>query len=219
MTPRNSLRLAAFLPCSRANGPGLRSVVWVQGCALRCPGCFNPDFLPLAGGTPHDPAEIAGMILSATATEGVTFSGGEPFLQAAALAEIARLVRETDRSVIIFTGFEWDELEHSADPDHQALLVQADTLIAGPYRCEEASSHPLLASGNQRMIHLSGRYKDEDFLTLGAKPAARRVEFRIAPDGTVAMTGFPSQAIQLAMKSKVSRQARKGRQDSINQIF
>ena len=191
MTPFTTLRLAAFLPRSRANGPGLRAVVWVQGCQLRCPGCFNPDFLPLEGGTLHEPTEIAGMILSNNDAEGVTFSGGEPFLQAAALAEVARLVREAGKSVIIFTGFEWESLQSSQAPAHQFLLACADTLIAGPYRRDEPSSHPLLASGNQRLIHLSGRYTDGDFLPPNAKPAARRTEFRIAPDGSVVVTGFP----------------------------
>ena len=196
LAPTPPLRLGAFLPSSRANGPGLRAVVWVQGCKLRCPGCFNPDFLPLEGGTLHEPAEIAGMILATADTEGATFSGGEPFLQAEALAEVARLVRAANKSVIIFTGFEWDVLEHATDPAHQSLLAQADTLIAGPYRSELPSVHPLLASGNQRLIHLSGCYRDEDFVTSTAKPATRSVEFRIAPDGTVAMTGFPALEIR-----------------------
>ena len=191
MTPHNSVRLAAFLPRSRANGPGLRAVVWVQGCALRCPGCFNPDFLPLEGGTLHEPAAIAGMILSNNEIEGVTFSGGEPFLQAAALAEVARLVREAGKSVLIFTGFEWESLQSSHDPGHHSLLAQADTLIAGPYRSEEPSSHPLLASGNQRLVHLTDRYRDEDFVT----SKARRTEFRIASDGTTTVTGFPAGGI------------------------
>jgi anaerobic ribonucleoside-triphosphate reductase activating protein len=186
------LRLAAFLPCSRANGPGLRAVVWVQGCALRCPGCFNPGFLPLEDGTRHEPTEIAERILSNNEAEGVTFSGGEPFLQAAALAGVARLVHEAGRSVVIFTGCEWEKLEHSTDPSHKALLAQTDTLIAGPYRKDEPSSHPLLASGNQRLVHLTGRYTDEDFLT----PIARRTEFRIAVDGTTTVSGFPAPGIR-----------------------
>jgi anaerobic ribonucleoside-triphosphate reductase activating protein len=59
----NRLQLAAYLPRSRANGPGLRSVVWVQGCLFRCPGCFNPDFLPFAGGWVVPAAEVAEWLL------------------------------------------------------------------------------------------------------------------------------------------------------------
>lgn len=185
------LRLAAFLPRSRANGPGLRSVVWVQGCKLRCPGCFNPDFLPMDGGNLLAPADVAQWILDTPHIEGVTFSGGEPFLQGLPLAEVARVVKDAGKSVVVFTGFDWEELERSADPGHHALLAQADTLIAGPYRRDIPSAHPYLASGNQRLVHLTGRYNDEVFST----SASRRTEFRISPDGTATVTGFPGRGI------------------------
>jgi anaerobic ribonucleoside-triphosphate reductase activating protein len=191
------LRLAAFLPRSRANGPGLRAVLWVQGCKLRCPGCFNADFLPLDGGTLHDPAEIAEWTLAEQEIEGLTFSGGEPFLQGLALAELARLVRTAAKSVVIFTGFDWDELEHSTDPGHRALLSQADTLIAGPYRQELPSPHPYLASANQRLVHLTGRYRNEDFTT----DRGRRVEFHIKPGGDMSVSGFPNPVLRDAVIS------------------
>jgi anaerobic ribonucleoside-triphosphate reductase activating protein len=187
------LRAAAFLPSSRVNGPGCRSVVWVQGCALRCPGCFNPDFLPMEGGTMHEPGVIADKILAEADTEGVSFSGGEPFLQAGALAEIARLVRAAGKSVVIFTGFEWDELRASSDPGHRALLSLTDTLVAGPYRREIPSANPILGSRNQKIVHLTARYRDEHFLP---SPAARRAEFHIALDGSLTLTGFPAEALR-----------------------
>lgn len=204
---RPLLRLAAFLPRSRANGPGLRAVVWAQGCKLRCSGCFNPDFLPLEGGTLHEPAEIAEWILREMEIEGVTFSGGEPFLQADALAEVARLVRGAGGSVVVFTGCEWEDLEGSTDPGHRALLAEADTLIAGPYRSDMPSAHPYLSSGNQRLVHLTGRYGDEDFRA----KAGRRTEFRVGADGCLTVTGFPTR--QLASALGGSRKEREGRKE------
>ena len=112
-------------------------------------------------------------------------------MQGDALAEVARQVREAGQSVVVFTGYEWEALQSSPDPGHQALLAQADTLIAGPYRSDIPSTHPYLASGNQRLVHLTGRYRDEDFITSNA----RRVEFRIASDGTTTVTGFPGRGI------------------------
>ena len=193
------IRLAAFLPRSRANGPGMRSVLWVQGCKLRCAGCFNPDFLPLDGGVLHTPSEVAEMVLAITDTAGVTFSGGEPFVQAYALAEVARIVREAGKSILIFTGFEWEDLQATQEPAYRFLLAQADTLIAGPYRSGISSRHPFLASGNQRLIHLSDRYRDDDFSTSNNQPVARRTELRIVPDGNVAITGFPAVVIREAL--------------------
>lgn len=73
-----TLRLHAFLPRSRANGPGWRSVVWVQGCSLGCPGCFNPQTHNREEvGEAVEVAEVMQRILAA-GTEGVTVSGGEP---------------------------------------------------------------------------------------------------------------------------------------------
>ncbi len=187
MSTTPTLRVAEFLPRSRANGPGVRCVLWVQGCPQRCEGCFNPAFLPFAGGSEHSPAEVAAWILAATDAEGVTFSGGEPFAQAAALAEVAQAVRVAGRSVIAFTGYEWAALRDAADPGQQALLAACDALIAGPYRRELPGSHPLLASGNQEIICLTPRYRREDFDT----PHGRRREYHIGADGTLTVTGFP----------------------------
>ena len=182
------LRVAAFVPRSLVNGPGARSVLWVQGCNLRCPGCFNPDFLPHEGGIEHAPETVAGWILDAAGTEGVSFSGGEPFLQAAALAVVARHVRAAGRSVIIFSGQEWETLRASDDEGVRALLAETDAIIAGPYRRDLPSRQPLLGSANQRIIFLTDRYSEKDFAAAGP---GQRMEFRIAPGGDVTVTGFP----------------------------
>jgi anaerobic ribonucleoside-triphosphate reductase activating protein len=179
------LRIAAFLPRSRTNGPGLRSVLWVQGCPLRCPGCFNPDFLPFEGGLVESVASFADRILSDPDTEGVSFSGGEPFSQAAPLADLAERVRAAGKGVLIFTGCGAASLTARADIGTRRLLAAADLLVAGPYRQELSSRHPLLASANQELVFLTERYRGVDL-------GPRRTEIRIAGDGAVSMTGFPS---------------------------
>jgi len=110
-----TLRIAAFLRRSRANGPGVRSVLWVQGCPFRCAGCFNPNFLPFAGGREAAPAAVAAWMLAETDTEGVSFSGGEPFAQAGALAELAERARGAGKGVLIFTGYEAAALRESCN--------------------------------------------------------------------------------------------------------
>src|SRR5437868_145303 len=88
------LRLHEFLPESRANGPGVRAVVWVQGCSLGCPGCFNPETHPASGGRMASVddllREIAGL---GDAIEGVTLSGGEPLQQRGAVVALLRRLR------------------------------------------------------------------------------------------------------------------------------
>lgn len=179
------LRIAAYLPRSRANGPELRSVLWVQGCPLRCAGCFNPDFLPFAAGREVAPREVADWMLTESETEGVTFSGGEPFAQAGALAEVAGRVRAAGKGVLVFTGYDAIELRSSRDPGFRRLLQAADLLVAGRYRGEMPGRHPLLASANQELVLLTERYRQTDF---GGR---RRTEFRIAPGGAITVSGFP----------------------------
>ena len=84
----DGVNVAAFLPRSRANGPGERAVVWVQGCPRPvCPGCWNPAFLDVNHeATRVSVPDLAARILALDGLDGVTFSGGEPFHQAAALA-------------------------------------------------------------------------------------------------------------------------------------
>ena len=132
----------------------------------------------------------------------MTFSGGEPFLQAEALSEVACLVRTVGKSVAIFTGYEWDELQESEDPSHCALLAQTDSLIAGPYCREVPSSHPILGSGNQRLVHLTDRYRDEDFLAGSPSNQGRRTEIRVTPDGTLSVTGIPNPSLRRGLASR-----------------
>lgn len=73
------LRVHRFLPFTRAEGPGNRACVWVQGCPIRCPGCFNPGTWPTGGGEEVAVEDLADRILDVKDIEGVTFLGGEPF--------------------------------------------------------------------------------------------------------------------------------------------
>ena len=185
------LHIAAYLPRSRANGPELRSVLWVQGCPFRCAACFNPDFLPFAGGREAAPREVAEWMLAESETEGVTFSGGEPFAQAGALAEVAERVRAAGKGVLVFTGYDAIELRSSRNPGFRRLLQAADLLVAGRYRGEMPGRHALLASANQELVHLTERYRGADF---GGR---RRTEFRIGAGGAVTVSGFPAAAWRL----------------------
>jgi anaerobic ribonucleoside-triphosphate reductase activating protein len=127
------LRLHAFIPHSRANGPGCRAVVWVQGCTLGCPGCFNPETHDFHGGQWVGVDELFERIRALQGTiEGITVSGGEPFQQRPALLALLQRVRaETDLSVLVFTGYTWDEIQRFRET--AALLSCIDVLIAGRY--------------------------------------------------------------------------------------
>lgn len=178
------LRLHALQPFSRANGPGLRVVVWVQGCSLGCPGCYNPQTHPAAGGVLLPTSEIyAQLAAQQTLVEGVTISGGEPFDQAPALATLLYQVRiETPLSVLIFTGYEMAELARI--PMAGEVLTQTDVLIAGRYRKEQRLAREMRGSTNKTVHFLTSRYTPDDLISV---PEA---EAWITPQGEILYSGI-----------------------------
>lgn len=153
-------------PAVHTLGPGVRYALWVQGCPRRCPGCVAPEAQALDGGTELETGALAWEILLSGA-EGLTISGGEPFLQAEALAELIRTVRrKRDLGVIVYTGYRYEEL--LADPAARALLEETDLLIDGPYVKELDDGKSLRGSSNQRVIPLTERYRGE--LSLYGRP-------------------------------------------------
>lgn len=182
------IETGAFLERSRVNGPGLRSVLWVQGCPFRCGGCFNPEFQVPGKGTWVTIEEMAKRIVAIPDTEGVTFSGGEPFAQAEPLGRLAEQIQAAGKSVMIFSGYEKANLLETQDPSFRQLLKNTDLIVAGSYQKDTPCHHPLLSSVNQELIFLTDRYAEKDIL-----PGTRRMEIQINTGGTTVMTGFPKE--------------------------
>jgi anaerobic ribonucleoside-triphosphate reductase activating protein len=151
-----TLRIAGFAEESVVDGPGLRFVIFVQGCLRGCPGCHNPQTHDPQGGTEIRMDEILAMIDSHPLLDGVTLSGGEPFLQAKPLVELAEACRNRNLSVVVYTGFSYDEILKCPDnQDWQDLLKQTDILIDGPFEQEKMTTEiPFCGSSNQRRIPL-----------------------------------------------------------------
>ena len=121
--PIGQIQVAGFAEQSVVNGPGRRVVIWVQGCSLGCPGCFNPGTHG-AGGETLGRGALVDRILAARTeqTTGVTFSGGEPFQQAKATADVAARVRTAwpEASIMAFSGYRLEELrDGGAPPAHR----------------------------------------------------------------------------------------------------
>lgn len=156
------LNVSATVSRSRANGPGLRAVVWVQGCTIGCAGCYSSATHPHAAASLIRPSEISEWILSIPDIEGITFSGGEPFEQAAAVLETIRAIKEEkgpDFSVFVFTGLELEVLQRSEDDNVLTLLQYIDILSAGPYDYKLRDQKLLWrGSRNQSLHFLTQRY-------------------------------------------------------------
>lgn len=159
----------------------------MQGCSIRCDGCFNPHLWTSLGGAPTVPDELTARAIAA-GVDGVTLLGGEPFEQAAGLAVFARQVRSAGLSVMTFTGHTIEELRDRAGCDDgvRDLLAATDLLVDGPYRADATDLvRPWVGSTNQRFHVLSDRYRH---LALDELPD--RIELRVRPDGMVSVNGW-----------------------------
>ncbi|MBN1510082.1 MAG: radical SAM protein [Sedimentisphaerales bacterium] len=182
------LNVNAIQDRSTVNGPGVRSVVWVQGCTIGCPGCFNPHTHTHEKRHLFDPELLGRQLASIPSIGGLTLSGGEPFEQAGACALLAETVRAADRSVMVFTGYPYELLRSSGQPDIQRLLRAVDLLVAGPYvQALKTDGTMWQASRNQSVHVLTDRLAD----AVRRHPAGSPTVEIIADGRVQASTGFP----------------------------
>ena len=157
------MRIAGFEEESIADGPGLRYVIFSQGCIHKCPHCQNPGTWDINGGKEYSVKEIKRKLTKlkkqSKTLKGVTFSGGDPFLQAAEFAEIAQAVRKAGWDVVTYTGYTYEELiglEKNANAGAEALLAATDILIDGKYVHKLYSADlRFRGSSNQRIIDIA----------------------------------------------------------------
>lgn len=188
--PPGYLNIMGYVDESEVNGPGCRAVVWVQGCHRECSGCFNPESWSFERNQLIAVDELANQILSHPRHQGVTFSGGEPFWQAMALAEMAKRLKAAGLNIMSFTGFTLNELQSpDAPPGAQELLQQLDILVDGPFVESLAINSPnsLVSSRNQRVHVFNPALQDN------LNWASDQMEIHILKDGTRIITGFRGQ--------------------------
>lgn len=192
------LNIAAVVQGTTALGPGLRAVVWVQGCPFHCPGCIAPDWISFRPGRMMTPAELSVELLTHPDVTGLTFSGGEPMAQAAGLAQLARLARQKrELDIICFSGFTLEKLRQSPPfPGVTDLLEQVDVLIDGPYIAEKNDNRGLRGSSNQHIHYLTERLSHVDFDSL-----PRQAEIQVR-DGHLMVIGVPPKNLINALDSR-----------------
>ncbi len=188
--PPGYLNIMGYVDESEVNGPGCRAVVWVQGCLRECPGCFNPDSWSFEINQLMAVDTLVEKITSNPNHEGVTFSGGEPFWQAPALANLARQVKARGLNVMSFTGFTLEQLQSEYAPaGTRDLLAQLDILIDGAYIQSLAINSPNspVSSSNQRVHVFNPALKDR------ISWASDQTEIHVLKDGSRIVTGYLGQ--------------------------
>ena len=151
-------------------------------------GCAVPQTWAVDGGRLIDADVLADQIICGPPVEGVTFLGGEPFVQASELAYIGRRISNHGLSVVTFTGYRLEAIKAANRRGYEELLAVTDLLIDGPFQREKADlSRPWVGSSNQRFHFLTDRYK---YLVDELNSIPNRIEVRLSPDGRVLINGL-----------------------------
>ena len=151
------MRIAGLVQDSIVDGPGFRFTVFTQGCPHNCEGCHNPDTHDPDGGREMTVKQVIDAMLSNPMTDGLTLSGGDPFVQAADCAEIAKAAHANGLNVWTYTGWTYEKLLSLSEQDEgiKALLSETDVLVDGPFVLSQKSYDvPWRGSKNQRLIDM-----------------------------------------------------------------
>ncbi len=169
---------------TRSEGPGNRVAIWMQGCSIHCEGCMAENTWSTNPKQIMDVKEILNIINRCHGIEGVTILGGEPFDQVKELAKLTCEIKKTKNSLLVFTGYTYEELISRNDSDIVTILNNTDVLIDGAYiESKRSFDRSMVGSDNQRYIFLSDRYKMSDF-------KKNTVEIRISKEGIISYNGM-----------------------------
>lgn len=151
----NELKIAGIVEESIVDGPGIRFVVFTQGCPHNCEGCHNPQTHDFNGGKYVNIDEIIDKIEENPLLKGVTLSGGEPFMQAKTLATMIKNIKNKNLNIITYSGFTYEQLLDKANDENcfLDLLNQTDILIDGKFEIKNKKEGlKYRGSSNQRAI-------------------------------------------------------------------
>jgi len=157
------LQVAHINPSSYVDGPGQRAVLYLAGCPIRCPGCQSPYLWDENAGAATDVDQVAACLLDTGLP--ITISGGEPFAQAPAVAELLvdLRIQQPDLHIIVYTGFVVEDILDAiapAMPEAWVILHAANVLVDGPFQPEDDHDQvQWRGSSNQRPIDLRATWE------------------------------------------------------------
>lgn len=195
---KTTLRVASMDSHCQSLGPGTRVVVWLQGCCFRCPGCIAPEMLAFRGGVPTPVEALAEQIIMLNGIDGVTFSGGEPFMQAPALANLIDQIRaRRDLSFMSYSGFTLNEIQARGEQGQLDLLSRLDLLVDGRFRRDDHATLLWRGSQNQQIHFLSERHAD---LRNSVNESAVSLDLTINEDGSFHWAGISPKGFRQAIE-------------------
>lgn len=160
-----TLRIAGAVSESIVDGPGIRYTIFTQGCPFHCRGCHNPQAQPLRGGADVSLRSLYNEIHANPLITGVTFSGGEPFIQCRSLAVLAQVLRDEGMSLWAYSGYTYDKLVN--DDIRHSLLELLDVVVDGPFVQSKTSMDlDFRGSSNQRLIDVQKSLQQDQVVLL-----------------------------------------------------
>ncbi|MGP1577171.1 MAG: 4Fe-4S single cluster domain-containing protein [Treponema sp.] len=165
-------------------GPGCRSVIWTQGCSIRCPGCWNKNLWDFTPNKEILVSDLVSRILKQkTFIEGITILGGEPFDQYTELFKLCKALADENLSLIVYSGYEKQVL---IDKGYAPLFHCIDVLISGPYiESLRSMELGLIGSSNQRTDFFTNRYSAADLVK------TNEIEISFTDTGSMQIYGYP----------------------------
>ena len=165
-------------------GPACRFVIWTQGCSIRCKDCWNKEMWSFKVKNEISTKKLFKKIISEkTYIEGITILGGEPFDQYEELLNLIKQIRQTDLSIILYTGYSFNELK---DKNKTEILNLIDIIITDRYdKNYRTENGGLIGSSNQEIMFLTKKYTKNDL------PKNNEIEISINEIGQINMYGYP----------------------------
>lgn len=188
-----TIRIGHRLDRSEIYGPGLRSVIWVQGCTLACKGCWNTQYWSAKGGDEIQISELLKEIQALHDIEGITLLGGEPLQQPKASLELIKGAKSLGLSVFLYTGYEPSEFDETM----LACFNLSDIAVTGRY-VQELRDTGLRWRGSQnQQVHFISDMYDETVLT-----EQTEVEFHVLPTGEIQIVGYAEEDLSMLVEGK-----------------
>jgi len=185
---RQLINIAAFHPGTTSLGPGKRAILWLQGCLKRCKGCITPEMQAIKKAEFVHVPKLAHFLNSISGIEGITLVGGEPLLQYKALSVLLPLIKASGLSVMLYTGYLFEEIKAHPSHEMKTVLSHIDILVDGPYEMEKDHGEMWRGSSNQRIIFLTERYKGWEWVRNVRK---RQLSIHYDSEGKYLILGIP----------------------------
>lgn len=185
MLTSSTLKISQVVHSSSIYGPGLRTVIWVQGCSLACVGCWNQDLWSKKGGYEVTVTELVASAIQSN-DQGLTILGGEPLEQPPAIYSLIEEAKEKGLSIFLYSGFEDKELTNL----QRKCVDASDIVVLGRYvQAKRDTTLRWRGSSNQKVMFPSERYAHLEI------QEANEVEIHLQEDGTLRIIGYPDEEI------------------------